>query len=529
MRPSGPVLLALLVLASTATAGSVGAASAPSIAMTLGGSTVGDGDQIILGSDPVLQLNVSADAALETVVVRVDGGTVHSASPDARTYHVELPLDLPTGDSDVKVIAKDTAGGVTSSTVHVLKDNRRPVVHFSAPFETTGGDPPDNTTVTDGYVTVAGEIVDHTAVSRVVITRRNIYRFAGREEVDRKVYRITDPGESFSQRVFLGNQSNDLTVKLTDAMGNQRVYETTIEFNDSEAPTVTLDEIPQQPPAPVIELDGMVEDNGQLDVVTLTVEGQFQDLTLLSPVGPEPDETRTAFDIERTVDLTEGTHDVIVTARDLAGNEASYETAVIYEETIVPRITVDRDATGFEGDGSIAVRGAVEHGKVTAVSVETIAAGSGETADIVQVYSGDVTESVPVDATLSTADGRTTVVVRATDSEGNEHTETFLVDPATETLFVGERTTETATPSIESPTVTPATPATGTPANSTATPTNGTQTPTPSQTEADPGTESGSGESEGGVVELLTSLPGFGVLPAVLALLLVVLLARRRG
>lgn len=525
MRPSGPVLLALLVFASALAGGTASGATAPSMSLAIAGTPMDDGDHHTIGSDPVLQLNVSAEAAIETVVVRVNGNTVHSVSPETKTYTEEVPLDLPTGENDIKVIAKDGDGGVTSKKIGVLKDNRRPVVHFSAPFETSGGGPPDNTTVNDTYVTVAGEIKDHTSIDQIVVTRRNVYQFAGREEVDRKTYRIDDPGSSFSQRVFLGNQSNDLTVTLTDAMGNQRIYEATIEFDDSEAPTITMEDIPQQPPGPVIELDGDVVDNGQLDAVTLTVEGQYQELTLLSPRGPKPDETRTAFDVDRQVDLSEGTHDITLTARDLAGNEATFETTVIYQETVVPRIAINRDETTFTESGSLAIRGAVEYGKVTAVSIETMAANSGETADIVQVYHGDVTESVALDESLAVADGRTEVVVRATDSEGTAHVETFFVDPTSGTVFAGEQTptpTPTTTPEEATPTTTAVT--------TTATNATSTQTATP----ATNGTTTGNGTAvatetpKPRVTELLTSLPGFGAVPTVTALVLVLLIARRR-
>ena len=526
MRPSGPVLLALLVIAAALAVGTAGGATAPSMSIALAGTAVEDGGHHTVGSDPVMQLNVSADASLETVVVRVNGNTVHTESPGTATYRVEVPLDLPTGESDVKVIAKDGDGGVTSTTFGVLKDNRRPVVQFSGPLETDGNGPPDNATVDAAYMTVAGEIDDHTAIDQIVVTRRNVYQFAGREEVDRKVYRIDDPGSSFSQRVFLGNQSNELTVQLTDAMGNQRVYETTVKFNDSVAPTIDLAEIPQQPPGPVVELDGDVTDNGQLDAVTLTVEGQFQELTLLSPRGPKPDQTRTAYDVDREVDLSSGKHDIELTARDLAGNEATFETTVIYQDTIVPRIFVDRDKTAFTENGTLAVRGAVEYGEVTAVSVETMAADSGETTDIVQVYSGDVRESVPLDETLATADGRTKVVVRATDSEGTGHTQSFFVDPASGRVFAGEHTptpTPTPTPTTQSvPTTTTTTGAPNGSANATA-----TATPAPTGTSAGNGSAT-TATPKPQVTELLTSLPGFGAAPAMIALLLAILLARRR-
>ncbi|MDX1745684.1 MAG: PGF-CTERM sorting domain-containing protein, partial [Halobacteriales archaeon] len=171
------------------------------------------------------------------------------------------------------------------------------------------------------------------------------------------------------------------------------------------------------------------------------------------------------------------------------------------------------------------VTGAVEYGEITAVSVETMDAETGETADIVQVYSGEVTRSVPVETTLATAQGRTRVVIRATDSEGTGHTESFFVDPASGTVFAGERT-PTPTPTPETPTPTPTITATTLTANASA---NTTTTVAPTATEPANGTPATTSTPKPGVTELLTSMPGFGIGPAVLALLLILVLASRRS
>jgi hypothetical protein len=294
------------------------------------------------------------------LVVRDDGETRHSFSPQAETFEETLLTDLAPGSNEVRLIARSTDDEVVSFRFTVLKDNRRPVVSFTSPFQTDQRGPPDSTNVSGSHVTLAGNIHDHTGVTRMSITRHTWYAHAGAERVSRQTYRIDDPGSSFSQEVFLGNGSNRVEIELRDRLDNVRVYETTIVVVDEEVPELDLEAVPDHTNAPRVVVEGEVRDNGQLDQIAITADGGSR--SVVNSKGPEPDERRVAIDIETEVALDPGPNTFGVRAADLAGNEVTEEFTVVYEESIAPVIELDDDRTGFTDDGDLELVGLVAFG-----------------------------------------------------------------------------------------------------------------------------------------------------------------------
>jgi hypothetical protein len=86
---------------------------------------------------------------------------------------------------------------------------------------------------------------------------------------------------------------------------------------------------------------------------------------------------------------------------------------------LAPTVTVDESATRVRG-GDVDVVGAVADGRVTTVTVESVAP-DGTVVDRVTVYDGDATERVAVRGRVAAAAGETTVVIRAVDVDGRDY------------------------------------------------------------------------------------------------------------
>lgn len=446
-RPMSVVVVFLLMVSISAVPTTVDAAS-PSISLTVNDRSVDGGEEVRVESAPRVRIEVTADAVIETVVVRVDGATEKTYSPGADSFSETLVPELEDGQNQLKVIVKDANGNVETVTITITKDDRGPFVRFTGPFETKGkrSPIPEAADVEDGYVTISGELFDASGVKRIKITRRFEYEFANDVRVAVETYRIRDPGSTFSQEVFLGSGTNRITIQLTDRMGHKRTYETELNVIDSTKPTIDVT-LPEQTQAAKVTLEGSARDNVQLDSVKITGQQGSLSKTILTGLGPKPDESRVSVPLETRISLREGDNTITVEATDLAGNTVTESFNVFYERTIAPQIEFKNEGTEFTADGKISVSGVVKNGEITAVTVETIEESSGETVDLVPVYTGsDVKSSVVVTESLETAAGETRVVLRATDSNGEEHLKSCLVDPATETTCFDMESTPTPTP-----------------------------------------------------------------------------------
>lgn len=424
------MLVVCVVVLGTVTG--VAAAQGPSISVSMNGDSVSEDETVRTENDPEMELTVEAESQLQLVEVRVDGNIRESFEPGEKSFSKTLTLGLDEGEHTVKVIASGEETSTFETTV--LKDNSGPFVEYTNPFSTDLGAPPEGGTVSDANVTLAGDLVDDVGVETITITRSFYYSFGGRTQDVKKTYTVEDPGDSFSTELFLGDGENELTAIYKDKMGNQRRHDFTITVDDRESPTMELT-LPSRTGAPEVRMLGTIRDNVKLQKVELILPHD-SDKQIVTKQSPEPNPDRLSVEINQKVTLEEGENTIAINATDNSGNSRVKEFDVTFDPNVKPRITIDEERTRFEG-GSLAVRGRVDRGEISAVTLESIDAASGEIVSIVKAYSGQGTSTrVDFDETLSVADGKTRIRVLVTDSQGDQHDRTFTVEPTTQTVLL---------------------------------------------------------------------------------------------
>lgn len=407
----------------------------PSISLSINGEEVSPGATIQTQNDPDLDVSVEANSTIELVEIRIDGERRKGYNPDSESFSETLTLDLDNGEHDLEVIV--SAEETETFEASIVKDSAGPFIEYTNPFQTPDRtSPPDSTTVGEATVTLSGDLIDDTGVESIRIERTFEYDYAGQEQ-SREFYEINNPENSFSQELLLGDGENEIKTRYVDELGNIRRHEFSLVVRDQTAPRINLS-VPSETGASEVTLEGTVSDNVKIQTITVSTASQGSK-EIVSERSPEPDEDRLSIDIEEAVTLSEGRNEVVVEATDNSGNTETQEFEVVYNRNIAPEIVIDCAQTRFEND-QIAVRGHVEQGEITSVTVESIDTEAGDRIDITNVYNGDGTNRVEIDDLLTVAAGETRVRVLVTDSQDDQHEISFTVNPETQGRFLDGNT-----------------------------------------------------------------------------------------
>ena len=432
-RGSLVVLVTLVVLAG----GLPGPATAaePTVSIAVDGTPMASGDRQIVPEDPVLSVNASASTTVERVVVRVDGSTVRTWAPGTERVSERTRLDLKNEPQTVQVVVTGSDGSVASTQVTVEKDAVAPFVGFTEPFESAQfGQPPDEVPVSGSQVTLSGTLEDAVGVEFVRITREHKVQELTDYTVSTETHVVRDPGEEFSQELFLGPGQNDVTVVVQDRYGNSRRYDLSFPVVDRTEPRISLDSVPERTTSSTVFVNGTAADDVQVDSVSYAVFGEVSRRSIVVGQGRQADPERRRIEFSREVELTPGPNRITVWATDTSGNEVQELVVVDYARNVEPTLSVDEARTHLVADEAVHVYGAARDGRVRSVSVETVDEND-TVVDFQQVYDGgDVWNDVSFEEELAlAATGETTVVVRAVDADGTEHVTRYVVPSATET------------------------------------------------------------------------------------------------
>jgi len=409
----------LVVLASTAVTPVAG--DSPTITMAVDGESVTTGSETVVQSDPTVTVVVESSSPVELVDVRVDGEIRWSRAPDTQSVEETVPLELDSGAAEVTVVVN--AGGVESVSATVIKDNLRPRVAYTSPFETTElAGVPAEVRVETGEITLAGELVDHVGVERVSIAREYVYApYSGAtaSRASRVQHRISEPNGSVSQSLLLGDGRNNVTARYTDRFGQLRVDEFVVVVDDTTAPAIDVS-APARTSADTVRVTGTVRDG--VKVSSLAVQAPDGSGRVLVQTDAEPDPDRLAVELEETVAIREGTNEIVIEASDPAGNTATETVTVEVAEDLPPQVTLTTGVT----DGRVQVDGRVD-GNSTRVTLESIDESTGERLDVVRVHDSDApTAHVPFEASLAASGTSMTVRVLVTDGAGEQHETTVV-------------------------------------------------------------------------------------------------------
>jgi PGF-CTERM protein len=427
---SSRVVLVVVLLVVTSVGAGVAGADTPSLSLTVNGEQASAGQEFVLNRNPDFGIEASAAEPIESVVVRLNGESVRTFSPDGTEFSRVFVAQLEDNEKNtVNVIVRDSAGGVESRQITITKDGVGPFIGFESPFQSQlGSRPPTQASETNSRLTFAGSFEDITGVETISIERRHFYTTLNEERVATSNQQLNDPGSSFSMDVFLGYGRNEITITMTDRLQNTRTYTIDFRINDRSAPELSMDETPTEIRNSSIVLSGEATDNVQIDEVTYSIEGSVDSATLVVSEGDGADPARQSIDFEQRVPLGPGENVIRVTARDVSGRTSTVRRTVVYNDTVVPEMSI---ASAVSESGSVRFDGFVRYGSFKRVSVETVDPSTGETLDFKQVYQGETTgENVSFDEQMAAVeDGPTEVVVRAVDSEDEEHVRSVTVEP----------------------------------------------------------------------------------------------------
>jgi hypothetical protein len=164
-------LFAVLVVGSVlggVVAGGAGASSdaKPSVSVTVNGEPVADGGRAETGIelDIAVSGSVGEDAPegteLSEVVVRVEGEFRASVDVNGTSVEETFSPNLAHGNNTVRVIVTDDAGAVNSTMFTVDRDEQRPYVYLTSPYETRPYYRISDGTTTGSDTTLSGWIVE---------------------------------------------------------------------------------------------------------------------------------------------------------------------------------------------------------------------------------------------------------------------------------------------------------------------------------------------------------------------------------
>ncbi|QHS15824.1 hypothetical protein GWK26_00935 [haloarchaeon 3A1-DGR] len=518
----------VLVIAIVGAAGVV-VGEVQNTSVTVSGTDLASGDTVRVDQHPTVDVSIEADTAIELVDVRVNGDSRQTFEPGSQSFSESMNLEMDDGENTLRIVVN--AGGTSTYEATVHKDSTSPYLEYTSPFATPDlSSPPESTTVSNARTTLSADIVDEFGVETIEIERRYDYTFAGQGETSRESYQITNPDGSFSQEVFLGDGENQIEATYTDEAGNKRVHEFVLYVDDTQQPTMDLT-VPERTGTDEVRVQGTVSDNVKLDRVEL--EGPTGSTTqVLQSTHAEPNRDRLSAEINQVVSLNEGENDITITATDTAGNTVEREYTIVYDRAIDPRVTIDSERTTVE-NGTVSVVGRIDRGEIGSVTMESVDPETEEIIDITRVYGGDETTSrVDIDHQLSAADGETQVRVIVTDSQGDQHTETFSVGSGGGSASTdGGASTQSTPDDSAAPTedVSDASDG-GSDAGASSTTEDGSGAADGSSDDGesdsgandDAGTSDGSGSNGGdGANETSGSIPGFTVVTALLAFVLI--------
>ena len=307
-------------------------------------------------------LNVSGTVTDNTGLqsLMISGATV-TVNPDNSFSYLVM---LTAGPNTIITVATDRAGNITTDTRTVTLDQAAPALSIATPA--------DNSFTSQLVSDVTGT-VDETSVVTVKLNSESP-----------QIASLS--GNSFTASVNLAAGMNTIDVTATDIAGNTSSGKRTVMY-DPFAPSVAItnpeEDITTDQPG--ITITGTVTDALTPVTATITVDGTTSDLTVASGTFSQT-----------VIFSATGSHAIIVTAMDQAGNSASAQRNILY---------VISDALGPHTSNVIASPNPVSVGTTITLSAAVDDALQGGSVIASAGYAVDSSGYLPMNALDGALDG----------------------------------------------------------------------------------------------------------------------------
>jgi hypothetical protein len=460
------------------TAAQAGDSPSPTLTVTAAGGTVQestpahpvpDGGERTVEAPATVGVEAEASAPIDLVVVRVDGETYRSISPNDTTVSRTIALDVGSGAHDIRTVVR-----VDNQTVNhrmtLRIDGGGPRINFEEPLAPDADGLPQEITVSQSTLRVAGSITDTSTVERLEIERRSFYVVAGDVEFNRSRTVLTDPNRSFARTLRLfptesalfpaeseaippsptGDAVNRIKITVSDRFGQIRVYEFNVRVSDDTPPDVTITSLRLLYSRSDVRIGFAVTDD--VGIRSVSVSGAPN---LLLAASPEEQPRRRAF--THTVSLEGRTETVEISATDRSGDTTTIQRKFDRTELITPQLSFNTSKTNVVAPQTVRAVATVSQGAIARVRAETVAP-DGTVIDIKTAHSGGIVNSVRVNTTLEMPVTPARVRLRVVDVTGTEHVVSTLITTGFEgeqTETTAERTPRTAATTTATPTRTP--------------------------------------------------------------------------
>jgi hypothetical protein len=332
--------------------------------------------------------------AKSTVTIIIDGAPVGTATANASgNYSFTTPTPLADGTHAFTATATDAVGNTstTSATLNIVIDTQAP----AAPTITT-----EKTPTSDNTPTVTGTAEANSTV--MIYVGGNA---AGTVKAD------ANGNYTYTFNPAMADGSYVITATATDAAGNTSAH--------SPALNITIDAAaPETPAAPQL-IGG---NNGIINDATPSIKGDAEANSTVTvyvdgkPVGTTKGDANGHYTYTFDPALTDGPHNITVTATDATGNTSGQSPALAIvidtQAPAVPTVTTDKSPTS---DNTPTVTGKAEPNSTVTIIVDGKPAGT-TTAD------GNGNYNYTFNPALS--DGNHNVTTTATDAAGNTSQQT---------------------------------------------------------------------------------------------------------
>jgi len=425
--------------------------------VSVDGKHVVSGGNITTTDDPRLSFNVTAQSQITLIVLRIDGRTYRSYTPNATNYSQSATLELQQGAHAVAVVTK-TQNNVSEYNLTVIEDSAPPTIQLTEPISVDGRPFGDSYDVDRSRVEIAGTLQDRSNVTKVSIKHTYQYSYAGETEGGQEQVVIRNPNDSVSVPVHLippqqtsTETTNQIAITLHDRFGQVRRYEFELDVTDDAQPEIDITDIEALYPTSKVQVDFSVGDAVGIRSVRVT-KTDNPNLGRHLLLSRDPEQQPVEAEFTHTLSVGKGASTITLVAVDTSGQQRVIRRELNYSSLITPDTRIDVQRTRFRSERRVRAVGNITEGKIERVRVETVAA-NGTVLDIQTVHNGTVVSHVEMNETLRAGTNiyPVRVRVRTLDATGTEHLDSVSLSQSSVTQTQVETVTPQSTTTQRTP------------------------------------------------------------------------------